>query len=63
MSNLREIAYRIDPASWVREVLAAAPAPARLDGCVCPALDQPASTVQLGGFHVKDLRSPPIQST
>jgi hypothetical protein len=27
MSNLREIAYRIDPASWVREVLAMTPEP------------------------------------
>jgi hypothetical protein len=25
MSNLREIAYRIDPASWVREILTMTP--------------------------------------
>ena len=27
MNNLREIAYRVDPVLWVREVLGAEPAP------------------------------------
>ena len=27
MSNLRELAYRVDPALWVREVLGVSPTP------------------------------------
>ena len=37
MNELREIAYRLDPVLWVREVVGTTPTPGRKPSCVHPA--------------------------